>query len=182
MQRDQTQTRIYPAPKHSFMYTTTGTLSPATIDFGPDGAVLNGEPFAWDLVKLTDRTFHILHQNHSYSAEVLDLNAAEKTVSLRINGHLHTIQLKDRFDLLLEKMGMSNAATATVNTLKAPMPGLIVGINVAVGDPVSKGDSLLILEAMKMENNLKAPGDGVVKAIHAAKGDRVEKGQVLIEF
>ena len=62
------------------------------------------------------------------------------------------------------------------------MPGLIVGINVAVGDRVSKGDSLLILEAMKMENNLKAPGDGTVNAIRATKGDRVEKGQVLVEF
>ena len=163
------------------MYTTT-TPTPDTIDFGPNGPVLNGEPFGWDLVKLTDRTFHILHQNRSYSAEVLDLNAADKTVSLRINGHRHTVQLKDRFDLLLEKMGMSSAATAAVNTLKAPMPGLIVGINAAVGDTVSKGDSLLILEAMKMENNLKAPGDGIIKAIRTTKGDRVEKGQVLIEF
>ncbi|HLL94438.1 MAG TPA: biotin/lipoyl-containing protein, partial [Spirosoma sp.] len=83
---------------------------------------------------------------------------------------------------LLEKMGMSNAVSAKVNTLKAPMPGLIVGINVAVGDTISKGDSVLILEAMKMENNLKAPGDGTVKAIRAIKGDRVEKGQVLVEF
>lgn len=164
------------------MYTTTGNSSPVTIDFGPNGPVLNGEPFTWDLVKLTDRTFHIIHQNRSYSAEVLDLNAAEKTVSLRINGHIHTIRLKDRFDRLLEQMGMSNAATTKINQLKAPMPGLIVGINVAIGDTVSKGDSLLILEAMKMENNLKAPGDGTVKSIHATKGDRVEKGQVLVEF
>jgi biotin carboxyl carrier protein len=164
------------------MYQTTLNAAPATIDFGPDGPILNGEPFAWDLVKLTDRTFHILYQNHSYSAELLDLNAAEKTVSLRINGLIHQIQLKDRFDLLLEKMGMSDAAATKVNNLKAPMPGLIVAINVAPGDVVSKGDSLLILEAMKMENNLKAPGDGTVKAIRATKGDRVEKGQILIEF
>ena len=164
------------------MYTTTLNTAPATIEFGSEGPVLNGEPFAWDLVKLTDRTFHILYQNRSYSAEVMDLNAADKTVNLRINGHIHQVQLKDRFDRLLEKMGMSNAATNKVNNLKAPMPGLIVGINVAVGDTISKGDSLLILEAMKMENNLKAPGDGTVKAIRASKGDRVEKGQVLIEF
>lgn len=164
------------------MYSTTLSSSPVTIDFGPDGPVLNGKPFAWDLVKLTDRTFHILHRNRSYSAEVLDLNAAEKTVTLRINGHLHQVQLKDRFDRLLEQMGMSSAAAAKVNTLKAPMPGLIVGINVAVGDPVRKGDSLLILEAMKMENNLKAPGDVTVKALRATQGDRVEKGQVLVEF
>ena len=164
------------------MYQTTLNAEPATIDFSPKGPMLNGEPFGWDIVKLSDRTFHILHKNRSYTAEVLEMNASEKTVSLKINGHIHYVQLKDRFDLLLEKMGMSNAAAAKVNDLKAPMPGLIVGISVQPGDVVSKGDSLLILEAMKMENNLKAPGDATIKTIRVGKGDRVEKGQVLVEF
>jgi biotin carboxyl carrier protein len=113
---------------------------------------------------------------------LLELNTTDKTVSLKINGHIHVVNVKDRFDLLLEKMGMSNVASARVNELKAPMPGLIVGISVQPGDAINKGDSLLILEAMKMENNLKAPGDGTVKMIRVAKGDRVEKGQVLVEF
>ncbi|GAB4025275.1 acyl-CoA carboxylase biotin carboxyl carrier protein subunit [Spirosoma gilvum] len=153
-----------------------------TIDFTSGNPTLNGEPFVWDVAKLSDRTVHILHQNRSYTAEILELNAAEKSVSLKINGHIHQLQLKDRFDLLLEKMGMSSAAIAKVNELKAPMPGLIVGINVQPGDSINKGDSLMILEAMKMENMLKAPGAGSIKTIRVAKGDRVEKGQVLVEF
>lgn len=164
------------------MYTTTLNNQPFTIDFTAGDPTLNGEAFAWDLVKLSDRMFHILYQNRSYTAELLDLNAAEKTVQLKINGHIHQIQLKDRFDWLLEKMGMSSAASAKVNDLKAPMPGLIVGINVQPGDEVSKGDNLLVLEAMKMENMLKAAGNGTIKAIRIVKGDRVEKGQVLVEF
>ncbi len=164
------------------MYTTALNSQPATIEFTASGPVLNGEAFGWDLVKLTDRTFHILYQNRSYTAEVLELNTTEKTVSLKLNGHIHHVQLKDRFDLLLEKMGMSNAANTKINELKAPMPGLIVGIGIQPGDVVSKGDSLLILEAMKMENNLKSPGDGTIKTIRIVKGDRVEKGQVLVEF
>lgn len=162
--------------------TTVNEQAPLTIDFTAGAPNLNGEPFPWDIVKLSDRTFHILHHDRSYTAEVVELNTAEKTVSLKINGHIHHIQLKDRFDLLLEKMGMASAAGAKVNDLKAPMPGLIVGINVQTGDEVKKGDSLLILEAMKMENVLKSPGNGHVKAIRVAKGDRVEKGQVLVEF
>ncbi|GAB3718185.1 acetyl-CoA carboxylase biotin carboxyl carrier protein subunit [Spirosoma flavus] len=164
------------------MYTTTLNDQPFTIDFTPDGPTLNGTSFDWDLVKLSERSFHILHQNRSYSAEILELNVAEKSVRLKINGHLHQVQLKDRFDLLLEKMGMSSAANARINDLKAPMPGLIVGISIQAGDTVSKGDSLLILEAMKMENVLKSPGDGIIKSIRIGKGDRVEKGQVLVEF
>ncbi|WP_420148740.1 biotin/lipoyl-containing protein [Spirosoma sp.] len=164
------------------MYTATLNSQTLTIDFPTDGPTLNGELFAWDLVRLSDRTFHILHQNRSYTAEIIDLNALEKTVGLKINGHIHQVQLKDRFDLLLEKMGMSSTAKVKVNDLKAPMPGLIVGINAQPGESVNKGDSLLVLEAMKMENVLKAAGDGTIKAIRIAKGDRVEKGQVLIEF
>ncbi|GAB3947740.1 acetyl-CoA carboxylase biotin carboxyl carrier protein subunit [Spirosoma harenae] len=164
------------------MYTTTLNNQLFTIDFATDKPVLNGEPFAWDLVKLSDRTFHILYQNRSYTAEVLNLNAAGKTVSLKINGHIHEVQLKDRFDLLLEKMGISTESSTKVNKFKAPMPGLIVGVSVQPGDVVAKGDNLMILEAMKMENVLKAPGEGTVKAIQVAKGDRVEKGQILVEF
>jgi biotin carboxyl carrier protein len=164
------------------MYQVTHNDQPFTIEFPASGPTLNGQAFDWDLVNLSDRTFHILHQNRSYTAEVLELNQADKTVRLKLNGHVHEVQVKDRFDLLLEKMGMSSVATAKVNDLKAPMPGLIVGIMVNPGDTVNKGDSLLILEAMKMENLLKATGEGTIKAIRINKGDRVEKGQILIEF
>jgi len=161
------------------MYQTTHNQ---TIDFTPEGPTLNGEPFAWDLVKLNDRMFHIIRNDRSFTAEVLDLNAADKTVRLSVNGHIHDIKLKDRFDLLLEKMGIANATSAKVSNLRAPMPGLVVGVNIRPGDVVQKGDSLLILEAMKMENILKAPADAIIKTIHSQTGDRVEKGQVLVEF
>lgn len=164
------------------MYQTRINNEPVTIDFSSTGPTLNGVPFDWDIVKLSDRTFHILYQNRSYTAEILDLNATEKNVRLKINGHVHELKLNDRFDLLLEKMGMTSAAGTKVNELKAPMPGLIVGVNIQPGDGVSKGDSLLVLEAMKMENVLKSPGDATIKAIRVGKGDRVEKGQVLVEF
>ncbi|MBC8151516.1 MAG: biotin/lipoyl-binding protein [Bacteroidetes bacterium] len=166
------------------MYQTTVNDTPTThqVDFSAATIQLNGEPFDWDITRITERTFHIIRANQSFTAEVLDLNVAEKTVSLKINGHIHTVRLKDRFDLLLEKMGMSAAVSAKVNTIKAPMPGLIVSLNVRPGDVVQKGDSVLVLEAMKMENLIKAPGDATVKGIKVVPGDRVEKGQVLVEF
>ena len=155
---------------------------PISIAISPSGITLDGQPYAWDLAKLAHNQYHILKDNRSFSVEVLSVEAETKTVRLKINGHIHAIQVKDRFDLLLEKMGMSNAAASKVNNIKAPMPGLIVGISIQPGDVVAKGDIILILEAMKMENAIKAPGDGTVKAIKIQKGDRVEKGQVLVEF
>jgi pyruvate carboxylase subunit B len=66
--------------------------------------------------------------------------------------------------------------------LKAPMPGLVVRIQVKPGDKVSAGVGLVVLEAMKMENELKAAAPGVVKAVRVSPGEAVEKGQVLVEF
>ncbi|HEV2084196.1 MAG TPA: biotin/lipoyl-containing protein [Gemmatimonadales bacterium] len=66
--------------------------------------------------------------------------------------------------------------------LKAPMPGLVVRVQVQPGEQVAAGDPLVVLEAMKMENELKAGAPGVVKAVRVAPGEAVEKGQVLVEF
>lgn len=161
---------------------SVNNTQPAQINIDAQGVTLNDQPFAWDLSKLGERTWHVIRNDQSYSVEVLSVEAATKTVRLKIKGTIHEVQVKDRFDLLLEKMGMSNAAAGKVNDIKAPMPGLIVGISVEPGAAVQKGDTVLILEAMKMENVIKAPGDGTVKTIKVQQGDRVEKGQVLVEF
>jgi biotin carboxyl carrier protein len=146
------------------------------------GMLINGSPLSWDVVEIKQGHFHILYNNKSYSAEVVKVDYATKTVSLKLNNHKYTVDIKDKFDLLLEKMGISATNVGKVNTIKAPMPGLIVTLKVAEGDTVEIGDPLLILEAMKMENILKSPGDGVVKKILIKKGDSVEKNQALIQF
>jgi pyruvate carboxylase subunit B len=66
--------------------------------------------------------------------------------------------------------------------LKAPMPGLVVRVEVQPGDQVAAGAPLVVLEAMKMENELKAAAPGKVKSVRVAPGEAVEKGQVLVEF
>jgi len=144
--------------------------------------LVDGKVLGWDIVRISASTFHIIYQNKSYTAELVKHDAAAKTMSFKINGNTFNIEVKDRYDLLLEKMGMNNSASNRVNAVKAPMPGLIVQVNVSVGSQVKSGDPLLVLEAMKMENMIKASGDATVKEIKIKKGDSVEKGQVLIEF
>ncbi|TAH05664.1 MAG: acetyl-CoA carboxylase biotin carboxyl carrier protein subunit, partial [Runella slithyformis] len=118
----------------------------------------------------------------SYNAEVLEANYAEKTFTIKLNGVVHEVAAKDRFDLLLEKMGMSNVAKNKVNHIKAPMPGLIWEIKIKPGDVVQAGDVVLVLVAMKMENALKSPGEGVVKTVKVQQGNTVDKNQILVEF
>ena len=71
------------------------------------------------------------------------------------------------------------AADAGGTPIKAPMPGLIIRFNKNVGDAVTKGEPVVVLEAMKMENALVAPCDGVLKAINCKSGDTVAKGATL---
>ena len=146
------------------------------------GVVLNGQPFEWDLVVLGEGRFHILHNNHSYNAELIEANYTEKSFKVKINQTIYALAAKDRFDVLLEQMGMHSSAKNKVNNIKAPMPGLIWDIKVQVGDTVKAGDIVLVLVAMKMENALKSSGEGKVKSIKVKKGDSVDKNQVLIEF
>lgn len=62
------------------------------------------------------------------------------------------------------------------------MPGAILSIEVAVGETVSRGDTVMVLEAMKMNNALRAPKDGVIAEIYVAPGDSVRFGQKLLRF
>ena len=66
--------------------------------------------------------------------------------------------------------------------VKAAIPGVVAEICVKAGDQVKQGDTLLVLEAMKMLNRIPSPMDGKVKTVHAAAGDKVTKGQTLIEL
>ena len=64
--------------------------------------------------------------------------------------------------------------------IKSPLPGVILSVNINVGDTVMKGDTILVLEAMKMENAIKADRDGKVSAINVKQGDSVLEGTVLV--
>ncbi|MCB9450578.1 MAG: acetyl-CoA carboxylase biotin carboxyl carrier protein subunit [Anaerolineaceae bacterium] len=71
--------------------------------------------------------------------------------------------------------------TSSGGDLKAQMPGQVVDVLATVGENVTRGQTLVVLEAMKMEIRVSAPVDGVVKRLLVAKGDVVERGQLLLE-
>lgn len=150
--------------------------------FEVDGSIVNGEDLAANIIQTGDRFYHVLQNGKSYSVELVKSDPATKTVTLKVNHSIFELVVKDKFDQLLEQMGLSSATKLTAGILKAPMPGLVIDIRVQPGQEVKKGDAVLVLEAMKMENVLKAAGDGKVKSIELTKGKNVEKGQVLIVF
>jgi len=152
------------------------------IEFDSDQIMVNGQSCSWDAHANDGQSFHIISQDKSYRVQVRQQHENGKELTLDINGHELAITVQDRYDLLLEKLGMDMTTVATTNEIHAPMPGLIVELKVQVGDQVETGDPLLVLEAMKMENVLKAPGAGTVQSISVKQGDSVEKNQILVNF
>lgn len=135
-----------------------------------------------DFLKETDTKFHVINNNRSYSLEVIKSDFDKKEFLIKVNGNEYQLKASDKYDELLNRMGISRGATAKVNELKAPMPGLVLNIKVEPGQEVKKDEPLLILEAMKMENVLKSPADVVIKSVEVSEKIAVEKNQVLIKF
>ncbi|WP_040282083.1 acetyl-CoA carboxylase biotin carboxyl carrier protein subunit [Psychroserpens damuponensis] len=133
-------------------------------------------------IKISDNTYHILHDNRSYKAEISSIKAQSKTIEVKINNNTYNVDIYNELDSLIKDMGFELGSSKLVNEIKAPMPGLILEINVNIGQEVKENDTLLILEAMKMENVLTSPRTGIIKSISINKGDAVDKNQLLIEF
>ncbi|MGE0733481.1 MAG: biotin/lipoyl-containing protein [Alphaproteobacteria bacterium] len=79
----------------------------------------------------------------------------------------------------IDDMAASAGSGAGIDTVAAPMPGVVVAVNVKPGDAIKRGDALVVIESMKLETALKAPRDGVVAETPFAKGATVEKGAIL---
>jgi biotin carboxyl carrier protein len=124
----------------------------------------------------------VILNNKSYTATVENIDTKNKEVSLKLNGQVYKVAIKEPIDQLLSSMGMDLKSLQKVEPVKAPMPGMVLKVLVEPGQQINKGDGLLILEAMKMENVLKASGPATVKAIKIAERTAVEKGTVLIEM
>lgn len=127
-------------------------------------------------------TIHVLDNNTSFTAEIIDVNHVNKTISIILNGRTYSFKIEDELDQLIDKMGLKTVNEQVSKEVKAPMPGLILDIMVEKGQTVQKGDSLLILEAMKMENVIKAEGESVIADILLKTGQTVEKNQVILVF
>ena len=101
---------------------------------------------------------------------------------LRIDGRRHLVEALDERARAIRDLSAGAQAAVGPLALRAPMPGLIVRVDVAVGDRVEAGQSVVVMEAMKMENELRAPTAGLVTSVPAMPGTAVEKGATLVEF
>lgn len=135
-----------------------------------------------DQTELSGQQVHLLHNNKSFSIELLKNDFVDRDYRVKVNGNTYQITIATPLDQLIQEMGLSLGNDSFEDEIHAPMPGIILEVNVSEGDTVQKGDFLCVLEAMKMENTLTAPRNGVVKSVAIAKGETVDKGKLLIEL
>lgn len=135
-----------------------------------------------ELVQRDEETLWLMTPHKVYTIRCLNINKESKEVTLLVKGQKTTLKITEPIDEVLAAMGLQNALTPKIEWVKAPMPGLVLHIKVSVGDVVKKGDTLIILEAMKMENAIKSPTDAVIKSIGVTAGQAVDKNHVLVTF
>lgn len=135
-----------------------------------------------DLLKLSKSKFHLINKNKSFGIELEKSNFYPKEYVIKVNANSYSVKISNPLDILIKKMGFKVSTAKKANDIKAPMPGMILKINVKEGQKVKEGETLLILEAMKMENAIGAPKDGIIKSINAKSGGTVEKGELMIEM
>lgn len=124
----------------------------------------------------------VQYKSKIHHCKIIGFDLITKHYQIEIDHQLLSFTLQDEVDRKVEEMGMNKVVKPVLDQLKAPMPGLVINIEVKPGDEIEEGDTLLVLEAMKMENVIKAAGSGVVKEIKVEKGEKVDKDQVLIQF
>ena len=159
-------------------YATTINDHTYAIEINRDGEItIDGAAVPIDLRAIDDVTYSLLLDNKSYEALV---EVAGNDLSVLLNGRLYGAQVLDeRTRRSTPAMGGSASHSGEV-TIKSPMPGLIVAMPVSEGQAVKKGQTVVVLESMKMENELKAPRDGTVTAIKVTPRQSVEQHQALV--
>jgi biotin carboxyl carrier protein len=136
-----------------------------------------------DLQKASDGTYsYITKSGKSVTIEVEDIDLRARTVELLVDGRPHHIDLQNPLDQLIDELGLEANPQVALTELHAPMPGKVVKILVEPGQAVEAGDTLLVLEAMKMENPIQAAVATKIKSIEVDEGQAVDKGALLLSF
>lgn len=148
------------------------------IEIDNDGGIkVNGESRDVDFLNLGGALYSVITQNKSLEVVIED---EDDKIAVLMGGRLYETQVLDERALLMaQRRGGLGGGSGEVHS---PMPGMIVKVVVVVGQEVTQGQTVVILESMKMQNELKAPIDGTVKAVHVEGSQTVDKNTLLIEI
>ncbi len=130
---------------------------------------------------------------HDNNYKVNILSHEDNKIELEVNGTSYSVKMKEEIKKTKTPTLVRAASKRPAEPLKvnpssektkivSPLPGTIFAMDIKVGDTIKEGDTLLILEAMKMENNIAAEKAGIISAIHVTVGQQVLQNDLLIEL
>lgn len=148
------------------------------VEILPEGILVNGTAVNVDFQELPDNGMVSLLINHSSYEAVIE-EQTDSQIEVLLRGELYMVEVQDERARRLAQARGESSVPSGESTIKSPMPGIIVATPLPEKTAVQKGQTVIILESMKMENELKSPQDGLVARVLVKPGDSVEKGQVL---
>jgi pyruvate carboxylase subunit B len=155
------------------------TFSISDIDRDRGMARIDGRLVNFDFKHHRGSLYSLVIDGKVFSAHLENKNGIEE---IYCGANVFHAEIEDERAALLRQLSRSDTRTTTAFELKAPMPGLVVHLSVRKGQTVKKGQSLIVIEAMKMENDIKSPAEGRVATIHVKERDTVEKDALLLTF
>jgi biotin carboxyl carrier protein len=153
---------------------------PITIDVKKGQIVkINKNKTSPEVKRIVNEEYQVKLNNRNFKGEVVKLAQNQCTVLINGNTYYFTIETEKSFKRLKK---IQKKSSDRKESITAMLPGLICDILVEPGQEVQKGETLLTLEAMKMQNEIVCPKDGIVKKVFVTNGDNVIKGQALTEI
>ena len=142
--------------------------------------MVDGVKYDLDIVEVENGVYSIIYNGHSYKVELISGGSSKKYI---VNTFAKTFNAEviDAESKYISNRSKGQEAEGS-NQVVSPMPGKVVKIPVKVGDLVAAGQTLIVVEAMKMQSEFKATGDRIVQAIMVKEGDTVDSHQVMIKL
>lgn len=163
-----------------YVVTVNGERIEATVD--ADGVRVGDRVVHASLTDVGGTPVTVLTMGPDVHRVVIQRGSRRGEYALWVDGHRYDVEALDERTRAIRDLSNEGSRSSGPAPLVAPMPGMIVRVNVEVGDAVQPGVPLVVMEAMKMENELRASAVGVVKAVRVSPGTAVERGTVLVEL
>lgn len=145
---------------------------------GQTNLSINDKEYNYSISELNVNTYRLNIGDKSFlvSANKNSNNTYNITLDGKVFETKVLTELQEKASTLIESKKVKHSKT----TIKSPMPGMILKIKKKIGDSITQGESILILEAMKMENDIRSPVSGIIREIRIKEGEAVEKGVELL--